>query len=56
MTTLPIQLDRASLALPSRDDVPVRLAFFRFALDVVDQRKQVVNIDAVDDRLFGSLR
>src|SRR5438270_2206067 len=45
----------ACLALPSRGDVPVRLAFCRCALDAVDQRKQVVDIDAVDDGGFGSL-
>src|SRR5712675_1802050 len=44
------------LALPGRGDVPVRLAFCRFALNAVDQRKEVVDIDAIDDGWFGSLR
>src|SRR5882724_8881743 len=44
------------LALPCRGDVPVRHAFCRFPPDALDQRKQVVDIDAIDDGGFGSLR
>jgi hypothetical protein len=35
------------LALPCRGDVPFRLAFCRFSFDPLDQRKQVIDIDAV---------
>jgi hypothetical protein len=41
------------LALPCRGDVPFRLAFCRFSFDPLDQRKQVIDIDAVDDGGFG---
>src|SRR5262249_49185847 len=37
------------LALPSRDDMPLGLALSGVPLDPLNQGKQVVNIDAVDD-------
>ena len=36
--------------------MPASLAFCRLASDAVAQRKQVVDIDAIDDGGFGSLR
>src|SRR5260221_8438050 len=44
------------LTLPGRGDPPVGLGFCGVLLDAVDQRKQVVDIDAVDDRRFDGLR
>ena len=45
----------ARLALPGRGDAPVGHAFGGVALDAVDQREQVVDIDAVDDVRRGGL-
>jgi hypothetical protein len=36
--------------------VPVCLAFWGVPLDAIDQGKQIVDIDAVDDFRFGGLR
>src|SRR6266699_3086190 len=44
------------LALPGRGDPPVCLAFCGVPPDTLDQRKQVVEIDAVDNGRFGGLR
>src|SRR3984893_3688317 len=44
------------LALPSRCDPPIGLAFCGVLLDAFDQGKQVVEIDAVDDGRFNGLR
>src|SRR5271154_7301491 len=44
------------LALPRRGDAPVCLAFGGVAPDAIDQGKQVVDIDTVDDVRLGGLR
>src|SRR5215469_875853 len=44
------------LALPGCGDVPVRFALCGVSPDALDQGKQVVDIDAVDDGGFGGLR
>src|SRR3984893_7952533 len=44
------------LSLPGRGDPPVCLAFCGVPPDAIDQRKQIVEIDAVDDVRFGGLR
>src|SRR6185503_12979961 len=38
----------ARLALPARRDAPVRLAFCGIPLDGIDERKKIIDIDAVD--------
>src|ERR1700736_3202506 len=44
------------LSLPGRGDPPVCLAFCGVPPDAIDQRKQIVEIEAVDDVRFGGLR
>src|SRR6185437_7723249 len=46
----------ARLALPGRGDAPFCLAFRGVVLDAVDQSKQIVDVDAVDDVGRESLR
>src|SRR5262245_37236833 len=43
------------LALPGRGDAPVRLAFCGIPPDALDQGKQIVDVDAIDDVEFGDL-
>src|SRR5262249_43760080 len=44
------------LAAPGRGDVPFCLAFCSVPPDAIDQGREVVDIDAVDDGRFGGLR
>src|SRR5258708_28163486 len=45
-----------SLAPPNCVDAPAGFGFFRVPPDPLDQAKQVIDIDAVDDSGFGGLR
>jgi hypothetical protein len=46
----------ARLALPGCGDTPLGLGFSRIFPDTIDQREQVVDIDAVGDMVQQSLR